>query len=265
MSDLVTKSVPALERALMILEVLAKSKDGLTLSQITRKLGIPKSSAHSLLLTLERRGYLHRNVQTGRYMFGFKLFSLANMALKNIELREQARPFLKALMESTELTVHMAMLEDNEVVIIDKIEPPGLLKLGTWIGKRMDVHCTGVGKAYIAYLPEEEIDRLIAPGLARYNENTITSARKLKEELARIRKLGYSLDDEEETIGLRCIGAPIFDHTGQVVASISVAGTTAQITSENLTWLAERVKQTASAISRQLGSEPSVIESYLKK
>lgn len=260
MADRKTESVPAAQRVLMILEVLAESSSGLTLSQLVRKLGSPKSSTYRLLLTLERRGYLQRNQQTGRYMFGLKLLSLVNRALNGIELREQAAPFLKALMERTKLTVHMALLEQNEAVLIEKVEPLGLIKLGTWIGKRMPVHCTGVGKALIAYLPEAELDRLIKQGLLRYNENTIVSARKLKEELAKVRRLGYSVDDEEETMGLRCIGAPIFDHTGKVVAALSVAGTTAQITRENLSLLAEKVKQTASAISRQLGFDPNGIE-----
>lgn len=257
MASLKTQSVPALDRALTILEVLAESKKGLSLSQLTRSLGWPKSSTHCLLLTLERRGYLHRNEQTGQYMFGLKLFGLANIALSGIELREQAAPFLQALMERTRLTVHMAILERDEAVLIDKVEPPGLFKLATWIGKRMDVHCTGVGKALIAYLPEEELDRLIKEhGLPRHNENTIVSPRRLKEALARIRQLGYSVDDEEDELGLRCIGAPIFNREGQVIASISVAGTTAQIHLENLGKSAQQVKQTALAISRQLGFYP---------
>lgn len=257
MSATKTKSVPALERALTLLETLASSATGLTMAEITRHLGLPRSSAHYLLLTLERRGYLHRNAQTGRYLFALKLFSLANMALSGLRVREQATPFLQALTEKTRLTVHMAILEQNEVVLIQKVEPPGLFRLATWMGKRMPIHCTGVGKALIAYLPEIELDRLLKPGLLRYNENTITTVRKLKEEFERIRRLGYAVDDEEETIGLRCIGAPILDPTGQVVAAISVAGTTSQISAENLSSFAGKVKETALAISEELGFNPN--------
>jgi DNA-binding IclR family transcriptional regulator len=252
-----TESAPAVDRVLSILELLAESKSGLTLPELTRRLALPKSSTHCLLVTLARRGYLHRNERTGRYMFGLKLFGLANMAVAGIELREQARSFLQDLMERTRLTVHMAILEQNEAVLIERIEPPGLLRLATWIGRRMDVHCSGVGKALIAYLSGEELDRLIREhGLPRHNQHTIVSPRRLKEDLAQVRTLGYSVDNEEDELGLSCIGVPLFDHQGAVVGAISVAGTTAQVISENLSQLAAKVKQTAAAISQQLGFHP---------
>lgn len=253
MAALKTQSAPALERALSMLELLAKSRNGLTLPEISRSLSFPNSSTHYLLVTLERRGYLHRNPRTSRYMFGLKLFGLASLALTRIELREQARPFLQALVQSTRLTTHMAILEQGEAVLIERVEAPGILRLATWIGKRMDVHCTGVGKALIAYLPAEQLNGLIKEhGLPRHNQNSITSACKLKEDLAETRRRGYSLDNEEDEVGLRCIGAPVFDHTG-VVAAISVAGTTGQIHPENLTKLAGKLVRTATTISRQLG------------
>lgn len=261
-TELKTPSVPALERALAVLELLAGSRAGLTLPEISRRLRLPKSSVHCLLVTLERRGYLHRNERTMRYLFGAKLFSLANMALSGLELREIAAPFLRALSEETRLTVHLAILERSEAVLIDKVEPPGQYRLATWLGKRMDVHCTGVGKALIAYLPDEELSRLVRDrGLPRHNENSIVSLRKLKEELARVRRMGFSTDDEEDEIGLRCIGAPIFDQTGKVVAALSLSGTVSQVREDNSAALAEAAKQAASSISRALGFEGQALYS----
>lgn len=261
MAILKTRSVPGVERALTVLEVLARSKRGLALSDLARNLHLPKSSTHCLLLTLERCGYLRRHENTRRYLFDVKLFRLANMALSGIELREHSGPFLRLLMKGTGLPVHIAILERDEVVIVDKVEPPGAPKLATWVGKRMDPHCTGVGKALIAYLPEDDLCRLIKERrLPRHNENTIASTKKLREELARIRKLGYAVDNEEDEIGLRCIGSPVFDATGHVAASISIAGTISQITEQNWPALAEKVKQTALAISRQIGLFPSAAE-----
>jgi DNA-binding IclR family transcriptional regulator len=253
MRTLTTSSVPALDRALTVLELLAKSNKGLGLGDLSRSLGVPRSSTHCLLVTLERRGYLERNVQTHRYLFGVKLLGLANLALSGIKLREVAAPFLQSLMRATRLTVHLGILEDGEAVLIEKVEPPGLLRLATWIGKRMDVHCTGLGKALIAYIPEEELDSLIRKhGLPRHNENTVTSVRKFKMQLAEIRSKGYAVDAEEDEIGLCCVGAPVFDHVGQVVASVSAAGTLSQVTQDTLHSLAEKVKKTASAISREM-------------
>jgi DNA-binding IclR family transcriptional regulator len=207
-----------------------------------------------LLLTLERRGYLHHNTRTHRYLFGVKFFSLANMVLAGIELRDQAAPMLRALMGNIGLTVHMAILEQYDVVLINKVEPTSLIKLATWIGKRMDAHCTGVGKVLLAYLSDAELDLLIKEhGLSRHNENTIVSVIKLKAQLAEVRKLGYSFENEEDEIGLLCIGCPVFDNTGKVAAAISISGTAPQITQENFPKLIEKVKQTASTISHHLG------------
>jgi DNA-binding IclR family transcriptional regulator len=254
MPQLKTPSVPALERALAILELLAASRAGLTLPEIAKELRLPKSSVHCLLVTLERHRYLHRNERTNRYLFGSKLFSLGNMTLAGLELRETAAPLLRTLMERTRLTVHLAILERHEAVLIDKVEPPGIFKLATWLGKRMDVHCTGVGKALIAHLPEEDLNVLVREqGLPRHNDNSLVSVRKLKEELARIRQLGYSTDDEEDEVGLRCIGAPIFDHSGKVAAAISISGTTSQIREDNSSALALELKKTAAAVSGMLG------------
>jgi DNA-binding IclR family transcriptional regulator len=257
MANATTHSVPSVERALAILEVLAASKGGLTLAELTRRLGLARSSTHCLLLTLERCGYLLRNNSTHRYVFGLKVFSLANLALSRIALREQAGPFLHELMETSRLTVHMAVLDRGEAVIVEKVEPPGLLRLASWVGKRFDLHCTGVGKALLAHLPESEFDRVLKLGLARHNENTVASVKKLREQIAHIRRVGYSLEDEEGEIGFRCIGAPIFDHTSNVAAAISVAGTTAQIDPGKFRPLAERVKETASRISQSLGFVPN--------
>jgi DNA-binding IclR family transcriptional regulator len=262
MSGGATPSAPAVERTLSILELLSVTKSGLTLPELGRRLGLPKSSTYCLLVTLERRGYLLRNSRTHRYMFGLKLFSLANMALNGVELRENAAAFLQSLMKRSRLTVHMALIEGDEAVLIEKVEPPGLVRLATWVGKRLELHCSAVGKCLLAYLPEDEFLRLVRDrGLTRNNENTITSIRKLKLQMAQIRQAGYAVEDEEGEIGCRCVGAPVFDHAGNVIAAISVAGTTAQVRSEEYTYFGQLVRQTASEISEALGFIPAKIES----
>lgn len=247
-------SVPAVQRALTMLEFLAQSKRGFSISEISRKLGLPKSSTHLILGTLEARGFLQKNTQTGKYCFGLKLLSLSRNALENLDLRQEAAAFLRSLMQSTGLSVHMAVLDRNEAVIIEKVEAPGLVKFATWIGRRLDVNCTGVGKALTAFLSEDEFDQQIrAKCFARHNERTITSVARLKRELARVRERGYALDDEEDEVGVRCIGAPVFDDSRRTVAAVSVTGTTNQITLERVPELAVLVRQTAEAISSRLG------------
>ena len=232
------------------MELLAGSRKGLSLQELSRRLSLPKSSTHYLLLTLERCGYLLRSRDTHRYMFGLKLFSLANLAVSGIKLREVAAPFLHALMKRSGLTVHMAILENDEAVVIEKIDPPGLFRLATWVGKRMDLHSSGLGKALMAYLPDEDFDRLLRERVfMRYNDNTIISRRKLGMERQQTRKLEYSLDDEEGELGFRCVGAPILDRFDRPFAAISVAGRTDQIWGENLSLYGRMVKETARQIS----------------
>ncbi len=243
-----------------MLEILAKSRGGLTVSQLARNLGLPKSSVHRIALTFERAGFLHLDRESGRYRLGLHLFGLANMALTGVSLREQAVPFLHRLMEKTGLTVHMAVLEHDEAVLIEKMQPLGHLRLATWVGKRVELHCTALGKALLAYRSEAEIDDLVKRhGLLRHNENTLCSARKLKENLVLVRKLGYALDDEEEELGIRCMGAPIFDSQCKVEEAISLSGTTNQIDPSQFNTLSEQLKHTARAISAQLGCPADVL------
>jgi DNA-binding IclR family transcriptional regulator len=249
-----THSVPAIDKAFMILEMLAVSRTGMTLPEIVKKSGLPKSSVHCILITLQRQKYFYRNENTGRYLFGSRLFSLANRALGGLHLRDVAMPALRALMQTTRLTVHMAILEQHEAVLIAKVDAPGAFRLATWIGKRMEVHCTGLGKALISRLSEEELDRLFKDrGLPRHNENTLASPKRLREDLAKTAKRGYAIDDEEDEIGLRCLGVPVLDCSGAVIAALSLAGGTSQITDENVGPLAAELKRTAEFISRALG------------
>ena len=254
-----TKSVPAVDRVFTILERLAASKRGLSAAELVEQTGMPRSSVHCLTLTLERRGYLYRNAKTRRYLLGLKLFSLANYANGGMELRDRAAPELNQLMQQTRLTVHLALLENEEAVLVAKVDSPGIIRLATWAGKRMEFHCTSIGKAIAAHLPEETVLRIVRTrGMTRHNENTILCERRLREELRDVRRLGYAVDDEEEEIGLRCIGVPVFDQEGNVVAAISIAGPTSQIHADNRATYVRKVRNTASRISAMLGFKPRV-------
>lgn len=247
-------SVPSVTRSMRILELLAQSQRGLTLSDISRKLAIPKSSAHVLIKTLETMGYLKSSQLNGRYCFGMKLVGLSNMALENLDLRELARPFLQQLMLRTGLTVHLAILEGAEAVLIEKIGTPGMLRLATWVGKRLDASSSGVGKALLAFTEEENCNqRFTRHPMARYNKNTIASLDRLARELKKVRKQGYAFEDEEGEIGFRCIGVPLYDSTNRAIAAISVAGTTSQISNDRIAKLISNVKLAARQISARLG------------
>jgi len=255
MSDAKSCPVPAIERALTVLEFLAESKSGSSTSEISRRLGLPKSSTYLIVETMERQGFLRKNCQTGRYCLGLKMIRLSRSALENLDLREEAKPFLRSLMQETNLIVHMAVLDGTEAVIVEKVATPGMLLVPTWVGRRLDVNCTSVGKALLAFTHEDELDEIVQlKSFPKRNDNTITSPSALKRELARVRIMGYSIDDEEDEIGERCVGAPIFDADSAIIASISVAGTVSQVPSERIPALADSVKRTAAQISSRLGN-----------
>ncbi len=244
--------VPAVERALNVLEALSQSRKGYSVSELSRRLSLPKSSVHLILRTLERRGYLQRQA-SGRYRFGLKLIALSRAALDGVELREEARPSLAALSRQTGLTVHMGILERSEIVIIERIESESPVRVVSWIGRRLDLHSTAVGKALIAFLPEAIFEAEVrARQLHHHNDRTIASMTALRKELDRVRLMGYSVCDEEDEVGVRCVGAPVVDRHGQAIAAISVAGTTVQVPAERVSALGEQVKTAAEEISMRV-------------
>ncbi len=246
-----TQSVPALQKGLTVLEVLAQSRNGLTLPEIVQMTGIARSSAHCLLITFLRCGYLHRNDRTSRYMFSLKFASLLNSAVWGLRLREQGTPWLRELMQATQCTVHMGVLENREGLVVAKQELPSKPRLASWIGKRVDLHSTALGKALLAFRPDDELLTILRDRpLTRHNENTICSMPKLRTELVRVRQQGFSVDDEEHEIGVRCIAAPVYDSENHVSAAVSVSGTTAEIRPENISGLAERLLKTSRLLSR---------------
>ncbi|HEY6945535.1 MAG TPA: IclR family transcriptional regulator [Candidatus Acidoferrum sp.] len=243
----------AVERALNILEAAAHRRDGLTNSEISRKLGIPKSSASYILRTLERRGYLRREAETGRYRLGLKILSLGGDAQANLDIAEVALPFMRALVEKIHMTVHLAVLDQGEAVYIEKVEAPGFFKVNTWVGRRMFLHSTSVGKCLLAWLPKHEVEALVKQqGLKKRTPKTITTMTKLLADLERIKDEGYAVDDEENSLGARCVGAPVFDVTGNVVAALGASGTLTQVDETSMPRIAEALKETARRISRQL-------------
>ncbi len=251
----------AVERALAILEAVAQRTEGLTNSDISRRLGIPKSSASYILRTLERRGYLRREAESGKYRLGLKVLSLGRDVLAGLDVKEVALPVLRALVERTRLTAHLAVLDHGEAVYIEKVDAPGFIKMDTWVGRRMDVHSTSVGKALVAHLPKAEVEALVHQhGLKKRTPKTIAGLNRFVAELDKVRAQGYAVDDEENSLGARCVGAPVFGVLGTVEAAVGVSGTTTQVDASNLPKIAELVKEAARKISRLL-ARPSLASS----
>lgn len=253
MSATDTSPATAVERALNILEAAAQRRDGLTNSELSRKLAIPKSSASYILRTLEKRGYLRRDSNSGRYRLGLKILSLGGDAQANLDIADVALPFMRALVERIHLTVHLAVIDQGEAVYIEKVEAPGFFKVNTWVGRRMFLHSTSVGKCLLAWLPKHEIELLVKQqGLKKRTPKTIVTMTKLLADLEHVKHEGYAVDDEENSLGARCLGAPVFDAMGNVAAALGASGTLTQVDEANMTRIVEALKDTARRVSRQL-------------
>ncbi|MGH7836053.1 MAG: IclR family transcriptional regulator [Candidatus Binatia bacterium] len=242
-----------LDDALTILESLSEGSAGMGISEVSRKTGYAKSKVHRVLLTLAKRGYVRKEPQTDRYQVSLRFFALGSVALNKLESKQVATPFLEKLRDASGETAHLAVMDETSVFYIDKIESAQSIRMYSYIGRRAPIHCTAVGKALLAYEPEQRIDALLSSGLKRYTEQTITDGKKLKEELAKIRRLGYAVDNEELELGLFCIAAPIRNHLGRTVAAVSISGPGVRLTRSKIREFIPLVIRIASEISYTLG------------
>lgn len=250
--------VQSIERVSVILDVLGEFPQGLNFGDLSAKVDLSKGTTHRLLSTLAFLDYVRQDAETKKYNLGFKLVELGNRLLSQIDFRTEARSFLVDLAESTKETVHLVILDQNEVLYIDKVESnsnPKGLRMASMLGSRIPAHCSAVGKVLLAALPEEKLIQLVSSkGLPRQTENTITDLGALKEHLKLVRKNGYALDKEENEIGIRCISAPIRDQRAEVIAAISISTPVSRVKARILkTVLKDQVIGTALNISRKIG------------
>lgn len=246
--------IRSVERAIAILRAFSFSEPQLGVTELSRKLGLHKSTIHRLLSTLERERLVEWDAQTGRYRLGLGLFELGSLVVATAELRKVARPVLESVHSACGETVHLAILDEGDVVYIDKIESRSKLRMYSEVGRRAPAHCTGLGKVLLAYLPDDELQRVIErKGLRAYTSRTITSAHALREQLARVRLQGYAVDSGEHEELVRCAAAPVFDHTGKVAAAVSIAAVAVDVASTRFAELVELVRDAAHRISAALG------------
>jgi IclR family KDG regulon transcriptional repressor len=243
------------DKALRILELLGDGE--LRLTDLSSKLGEHKSTVQRLLSTLQARGFVRQNGDNKRYSLRLKILQLASATLANMDLREAAREPMQRLGDLTSETTHLSVYDEPHVVYIDKIESTFPIRMYSRVGARAESYCTGVGKALVAFLSDyERGERYIQKvSFTRFTPNTITSAKGLREEIARIREQGYALDLQEHEEGVRCAAAPIFGLDGRVAGSISVAAPAFRKSEDDILALAPAVMAAARQISDNLGNK----------
>lgn len=246
-------AVAAVAKALRILCAFDAETPALSVSDVSRRLAVPKSTAHNLLRTLEAFDFLHQDPADRRYRLGPRLFELSRLFAHHTPLLAVARPHLQRLAAETRETVKLGVLSEDEVLILAAVESPYQLHTRGDEGKRAPLHCTGLGKAILAALPPEQVREIAGRhGLPKYTPRTITSLERLQEELAGIRSRGYALDWEENEAGVVCVAAPIPDPHGGLRASISVSAPISRVTRSSLNRMAARVAAVARAIGAGL-------------
>ena len=245
----------SVDNALAVLESFSVERPELGVTELSHTLGLGKSTIHRLLTSLASRGYVRKNPETERYCLGFKAFEVGSLAAGRGAIREVAAPILRSLMLATKETVHLGVLDEWDVVYIDKIESDQPLQMYSRIGRRAPLHCTALGKVLLAWAAEEWIDRFLRRRLRAYTPSTRTDPSTLRTELDQIRATGHAFDREEFAVGLTCIAAPLFDHTGRVAASLGIAGPAVRLADERLSRLAPLVREAAAGVSRHLGAD----------
>jgi DNA-binding IclR family transcriptional regulator len=247
------ENLKSLNKVATILDCFSTTNRAMSLADICKLTGFPRSTTHRLLASMREVGLLDQDRERERYRLGIKLFSYGNIVLANLDLHREARPYAEALGRITGLSVHLAVYGGERAVVIHRAEPApgGLTPLN--LLENAPVHCTSIGKAILAFQSDAILERVIDAGLQRFTDATITSGDQLRAELEQVRAKGYAVDNGEHQPGMRCIGAPIRDQFGRVFASISATGSAIQSPVEREAAVATIVIHHANQISTHLG------------
>ena len=224
MKDKPNQLVKSVDRALNILEVVSQSKEPLGVTELSNKMDLNKSTVYRMLNTLQYRGYIAQDNENDKYTTGLKLFELGSLVINELDLRKTSISYLEDLMKLTGETVHLGILDDGEVIYIEKVESSETIRMHSKIGKRVYAHNTSLGKILLAYSDEEVMENILNnKGLPKTTENTIIKQNKFKKHLQQVKEQGYAVDNEESEKGINCIAGPIFDHKGEITAAFSIS------------------------------------------
>lgn len=248
--------VQVLDRAINILEFIGQQNNGEAgLPELAAAMKLHKTTTHRIAHVLESRGLLRRGLDSNRYRLGLHLYDLGCQALNGVNIRDEARPLMTRVAFEVGETVHLALLDGSEVLYIERIEAQRSLTMGSKLGARNPVYCTALGKAILAWSPELEVNRILTGcRMEARTRNTITNVLAFKRELERIHERGFAIDDEEIEEGIRCIAAPVLDHTGRAVAAMSISGPSSRVTPTRFQIIGKTTIKAAQELSARIGT-----------
>jgi len=248
--------VQSLTRGLKLLEFIAESHGSVALTELAQQAGLPNSTTHRLLTTMQQQGFVRQVGDLGLWTIGAHAFVIGSSFLQSRNLLALVHPMLRSLMEESGETVNLAVLDlsDHQAVIIDQVQCTQLMRMSAPIGGKLPMHASGAGKAFLANLNDKQVTELLhRKGLHYYTPKTLMSPQSLKDNLALVRKTGYSFDDEEHALGLRCVAACIYDEHHEPFAAISISGPISRITDDRVTELGALAIKAAKEITREYG------------
>ncbi len=256
-----TYNITALQRGLKLLQLFSESPRGLTAKQIAIASRLPVSTVHRFLANLVTAGFLACDGD-GNYHLGIACFAIGQAAVGQLDIRRLSLPYLRELNQQTRETIHLTVRHGLSAVYVEKLDSSEPLRIHSRIGAAVPLYCTAVGKVMLAYMPQEERDRILPElNVRRLTANTVGNLQELKTELYRVRKNGYACDMEEHEMHIRCIAAPIWDHTGSVQSSLSITAPVVRMPVTRLRQLAPLIQAAGRQISRELGYQLSEMKS----
>lgn len=246
-------TIQALDRGLAVLSALARDGGG-TLSDLSMRLGMPASTAHRVLATLEKHGFVDIDEQTQTWRVGLEAFRVGSAFMQRTNLLEVGRSSMRALMEQTGETANMGILDADHVVFIGQVETHNPIRAFHRPGSRGPMHASGIGKALLAAMPPDDVHKLLTrTGLQKFAPHTLTAPEDLLKDLEKTRQRGWSFDDEERFEGMSCVAAVIYDGFGEPVAGISISGPSARFAQASLPALGQAVKAAAAEVTDRIG------------
>jgi IclR family acetate operon transcriptional repressor len=251
-----TYDITALQRGLRLLHLFSQYSRGLTAKQVAGLSRLPVSTVHRFLANLVTAGFLSCDVD-GTYHLGIACFAIGQAAVGQLDIRRLSLPYLRELNHQTRETIHLTVRHGASAVYVEKLDSPEPLRIHSRIGAAVPLYCTAAGKVMLAYMPEEEQERLLPEiAIKRLTANTVGNMQELKTELYRVRKNGYACDLEEHEMHIRCLAAPIWDHAGSVQSSVSITAPVVRMPVTRLRQLAPLIQSAGQQISRELGYQP---------
>lgn len=245
-------SVRAVDRALDILLCFNSNENALSMTQIAERVDIHKSTVHRLLATLEAKRFLQRDKGTGLYRLGFQLVELASLVLMDMDLPRWAGPYLQRLADDCGETVDLAALDGDHVIYLQVVDSPQRLKIAAAVGQRLPAFCTATGKAFLAFLPADQVNKILALGQPRYTDGTLTTPADLQRDLAATRERGFAMSEQEFESDINAVAAPIRDASGYPIGAIAIVGPAFRLPRERMLSLGRQVLAATEAISHEV-------------